>query len=115
MTDEEILATVFSEEFARPLKIGGVPVVLRTLTVQENQDVLEVGAGLPDTLKADLQNSETIARALVSVNGVDLPDEVEERVALVKGWKGAVVQLLGSAYIRLCRTESEELAALPKS
>lgn len=116
MTDEEILAAVFSEEFTRTLEIGGVPVVLRTLTTRENQEVLESGKSILDpVLKADLQNAETVARALVSINGTNLPETVEERVALVKGWKGAVVTLLGEAYILLFNAERTALAALPKS
>jgi len=116
MTDEEILAAVFSEEFTRSLEIGGVPVVLRTLTTKENQEVLGAGQGTLDPLlKADLQNAETVARALVSINGMDPPETIEERVALVKGWKGVVVQMLGEAYIQLFNTERTALAALPKS
>lgn len=87
----------------------GVPFVLRLLDEGEIEKVeARVGAFKYQEQKGPAWVREPLAAALVSINGLDVPENLDKRRELVRGWHRAIVQRLFQGYQLL---EGEELAA----
>lgn len=104
---------LFAKRQVGLVKVMGIDVKLRTLGYAETGEVLAECQHIDDLeRRAHEQMALILARALVQVGDNALPEDLSERIKLIKSWDQGIVEKLSFAYAELRERERQKIDEL---